>query len=53
MISNNEKTRAGNVYSSPLCEVLDVNVEERILQASVEPVSIEDWDMKNGISLDF
>ena len=53
MISNTKKTLAGNVYSSPLCEVLDVNVEERILQASVEPVTITEWDMKNGISLDF
>jgi len=41
------------VYASPVCEVLDVKIEEKILQASVEPVTIEDWDMKNGISLDF
>ena len=51
MISYTKKTFAREVYVSPLSEVLDVKIEEGILQASIDPVSIEDWEP--GISLDF
>lgn len=52
MIYNTKKTLAREPYAVPVCEVLDVVTEGRILlEASVDPMAIDDWDP--GIELNF
>ncbi len=52
MIDNTKKTLARESYAAPVCEVLDVVTEGRILEASVDPMSIEDWEL-DGVNLTF